>query len=89
MSANQWQVYLVRCNDGTLYCGIASNLLLRLAAHNAGLGAKYTRGRRPVKIVEYSDPMSHSKALRLEKLIKGLPKGEKARALYVLGVEEG
>ena len=43
-----YYVYLLRCADGTLYTGFTNDLARRLAAHNAGRGAKYTRGRRPV-----------------------------------------
>jgi putative endonuclease len=43
MSAGQWVVYLVRCSDNTLYCGVTKDLENRLVAHNAGKGAKYTK----------------------------------------------
>ena len=43
--------YLLRCADGTLYCGWTNDLAARLAAHNSGKGAKYTRARRPVRLV--------------------------------------
>src|SRR5690606_27845254 len=46
-----WTVYLVRCADDTLYCGITNDLAGRLAAHEAGKGAKYTRGRGPLVVV--------------------------------------
>ncbi|HET8715147.1 MAG TPA: GIY-YIG nuclease family protein [Holophagaceae bacterium] len=46
-----WTVYLLRCGDGTLYCGIARDAEARLAQHQAGKGAKYTRGRGPLKLV--------------------------------------
>ena len=49
-------VYLLRCSDGTLYTGCTNNLDRRLAAHNAGKGAKYTRSRRPVALVYWSRP---------------------------------
>ena len=45
-----YYVYLLRCADGTLYTGFTNDLARRLAAHNAGRGAKYTRGRRPVEL---------------------------------------
>ena len=45
-----WTVYLLKCADGTLYCGCTNNLTKRLAAHNRGQGAKYTRSRRPVAL---------------------------------------
>ena len=45
----RWFCYLVGCSDGTIYCGITDNLEKRMATHNAGKGAKYTRGRGPVQ----------------------------------------
>ena len=51
-----WWVYLLRCGDGTLYTGITDDLDRRLAAHNAGRGAKYTRSRRPVTLVWRASP---------------------------------
>ena len=51
-----WWVYLLRCGDGTLYTGITDDLDRRLAAHNAGRGAKYTRSRRPVTLVWRKGP---------------------------------
>ena len=50
-----WHCYLLHCADDTLYCGITNDLDKRLAAHNAGDGAKYTRGRTPLKLV-YAEP---------------------------------
>ena len=81
MNQSKWQVYLVRCVDGSLYCGATSNLENRLAAHNAGRGAKYTRSRGPVELVVASDPMAKSSALKLEYRIKRLPAGRKTAAL--------
>jgi putative endonuclease len=49
--SNEWVVYLVQCSDDSLYCGTTNNLEGRLSAHNAGKGAKYTRSRKPVKLV--------------------------------------
>lgn len=70
---NNWQVYLLKCYDGTLYCGITNNLEARLKTHNAGKGAKYTKGRLPVEVVEASNAMTKSAALKLERSIKKLP----------------
>jgi len=50
-----WQVYLLRCADGSFYTGIARDLSARIDSHNRGTGAKYTRGRGPVKLV-YAEP---------------------------------
>ena len=72
-----WTCYLLQCSDNTLYCGITNDLEKRLAAHNAGEGAKYTRGRTPVKL-KYSEPCADkSTALKREMEIKKLPRSEK------------
>lgn len=73
-----WKVYLVLCNDGTLYCGIAKDVELRLHHHNQGRGAKYTKGRRPVYLVWSSDPYkTRSSASKEEARIKKLSRSEK------------
>ena len=46
-----WFVYVVRCRDGTLYTGIARDVVARIAKHNEGKGARYTRGRGPVRLL--------------------------------------
>lgn len=79
-----WQVYLVKCTDRSLYCGITNNLNARINAHNAGRGAKYTRGRRPVELVGSTEKMTKSEALKLEIRIKKCPAGKK---LFVLKKE--
>ena len=48
---DRWVVYLLRCSDDSLYCGVTNDLEKRIAAHNSGSGAKYTRSRRPVELV--------------------------------------
>jgi putative endonuclease len=74
---NTWTCYLLQCSDQTLYCGITNDLEKRLAAHNAGEGAKYTRGRTPVKLL-YSEPCSDkSTALKREMQIKQMPRSKK------------
>ncbi|MEJ2139242.1 MAG: GIY-YIG nuclease family protein [Gammaproteobacteria bacterium] len=75
----EWQVYILECADGSLYTGIARNLDERIAAHNNGTGAKYTRGRRPVKLVYQENATSRSIALRREITIKKLPRADKLR----------
>lgn len=72
-----WVCYVLQCADGTLYTGITNDLEKRLAAHNAGEGAKYTRGRTPVKLA-YCEPCADkSAALKREIDIKGLPRTKK------------
>ncbi len=72
-----WVCYLLRCADGTLYCGITNDMEKRLGAHNAGTAAKYTRARGPVEIVyaEYCD--DRSVASKREMAIKKLTRLEK------------
>jgi putative endonuclease len=72
-----WVVYLVRCADNTLYCGITNDLAARLAAHTAGKGAKYTRGRGPFELVAKRRCRDKSFALRLEHAVKKLDRSEK------------
>lgn len=74
-----WSVYVVRCGDGTLYTGIAKSVEARLAKHNAGRGAAYTRTRRPVRLVLREDGLTRSEALVRESRIKALPKPSKER----------
>ena len=76
-----WLVYLLRCGDGSLYCGSTNNLDARIRRHNQGMGAKYTRGRLPVTLAAASGPLSRSLALKLEYRIKQLPAGKKIEAL--------
>ncbi len=86
-TSSQWRVYVVRCADSTLYTGIASDLPARIATHNAGQGAKYTKSRLPVTLV-YDEPADdRSAALRREYEIKRLPSAAK-RALVAGGVAE-
>lgn len=73
----QWCVYILRCGDGTLYTGITNDLPRRLAAHRAGKGAKYTRGRGPLTPVYREDCADHSTALRRELAIKSLSRPKK------------
>jgi putative endonuclease len=76
-----WRVYLVRCADDSLYCGISKDLETRIAQHNAGKGAKYTRSRLPVKLVAASVELSRSDALKFEYAVKQQPASRKVDAL--------
>ena len=70
-------VYLLRCADGTLYCGWTNDLDRRLAAHQAGTASRYTRTRLPVELA-WSRPVgSRSAAMREEARIKRLPRAAK------------
>ena len=82
-SEANWFVYIARCNDGSLYTGIARDVLLRIAAHNAGRGARYTRGRGPLSLCAQRRCTSKGDALRLEWAVKQLPRPEKETLLGV------
>lgn len=72
-----WIVYILRCRDSTLYTGITDDLPRRLLAHNAGRGAKYTRGRGPVEPVYQELCPDKPAALRRELAIKRMTRAEK------------
>ncbi|MBQ3559955.1 MAG: GIY-YIG nuclease family protein [Agathobacter sp.] len=69
--------YIVRCKDDTLYCGWTNHLEKRMASHNAGTGAKYTRSRYPVELVYYEVFETKEEAMRREYAIKQLSRQEK------------
>jgi putative endonuclease len=73
-----WVVYLLVCADNSYYIGITNNLDKRLAAHNAGRGAKYIRGRTPVSVIRVIEVASKSEALKLEYAWKQVSKDKKA-----------
>ena len=74
-----WAVYLVRCADGSLYTGVATDVARRVAQHNAGTGARYTRARRPVTLVHQEPAADRPAALRREWALKQLPRAQKER----------
>jgi putative endonuclease len=76
-----WLVYILRCSDESLYTGMTNNIEKRFAAHSQGTAAKYTRSRRPVKLLTISEKMDRSDAMRLEIIIKKLPRVKKIAAL--------
>ena len=77
----EWSVYMARCVDGSLYTGIAKDVRARLAAHNAGRGAAYTRARRPVRLVYREEGFTLSTALSREARIKSLERPGKLALL--------
>jgi len=82
MKKEIWHVYMVRCSDGTLYTGITNDLEKRIEAHNSGKdGARYTRSRRPVKLVYSEQVKSKSAAAKLEYQLKKLPRLKKIRLI--------
>jgi putative endonuclease len=72
-----WSVYLARCTDGTLYCGVAVDVGARLAAHDAGRGARYTRGRGPLELLASRRCRDQGTALRIEHAVKRLSRPDK------------
>ena len=70
--------YIVRCSDGTFYTGWTNDLEKRIAAHNSGEGAKYTRCRRPVELVYYESYETKEEAMSREWHIKRLTRKQKA-----------
>ena len=89
MKDQVWHVYLLICADASLYCGISCDVARRLRQHNGELpgGARYTRTRRPVRLAACAVCNDHGSALRLERLIKKLPKGRKLDVLLRLAKE--
>ncbi len=86
---NSWHVYIVRCNDGTLYTGITKNLDKRIDEHNSGNhGAKYTRFRRPVTLVYTEQVESRSDAAKREYQLKRIPLIKKNELIIASGREK-
>ena len=77
MEENLNYTYLLRCSDGTYYCGWTNDLDKRVAAHNSGKGAKYTKTRRPVELVYYETFETKQEAMSREYHIKRLTRAEK------------
>jgi putative endonuclease len=75
--AVDWSVYIARCADDTLYVGIARDVRARIAKHDAGRGARYTRGRGPLRVLATRRCRSQGDALRLERALKNLARQEK------------
>ena len=77
-----WHIYILQCKDKTFYTGITTNLKRRIEEHNtSNLGAKYTKGRRPVKLVYSARKKDKSSALKEEYRIKKLSRGGKIEVI--------
>jgi putative endonuclease len=74
MKSVLYQVYILRCADGTFYTGQTTDLDKRVIAHNRGTGARYTRGRGPVQLVYHVGVATLREAFILERKIKRLPR---------------
>lgn len=78
MAQAEYSVYIVRCNGGTLYTGIATDVTKRLEEHRSGRrGAKYLRGRGPIELVFAEVAGDRARASQLEYRVKRLPRSEK------------
>ncbi len=66
----QWYIYIVRCRNEALYTGVTTDLARRVAEHNRGKGARYTRANGPVELVYSERAEGHAQALRRERAIK-------------------
>ena len=69
-----WRVYLLRCSDNSLYCGVTTDIERRLSEHNLGVGSRYTRTRLPVRLVWSSGELTKSEAFKEEYRIQRLSK---------------
>lgn len=76
-SSDRFFIYIIRCNDGTLYTGYTKDVPRRVKQHNSGIASKYTRTRRPVKLVYAEEHPDASSALKREYAIKQLTKEQK------------
>lgn len=79
--------YIVECQDGTLYTGWTNHLEKRIQAHNAGKGAKYTKSRRPVRLVYYEQYETKQVAMSREYAIKQLSRKEKQKLIQSSNIE--
>ena len=80
--------YLLECADQTLYCGWTNDLEKRVKAHNEGRGAKYTKVRRPVRLVYYEEYGTKEEAMKREAAIKKLKRSEKLMLIAEKNSEE-
>jgi len=80
-AANAWFIYILQCADNTLYTGVATDVSARLATHNAGKGAKYTRGRLPAVLLYQESAENRSAALQREHAIKKMRTADKRRLI--------
>lgn len=78
---NEFIVYILRCGDNSLYTGYTNDLERRLKKHRAGKGAKYTRGRLPLKLVYQESYSTKGEALKREIEIKGFSKSKKEKLI--------
>ncbi len=80
-----WHVYIIECKDDKLYTGITNNLNRRLSEHNSGHGGRFTKFRRPIKLVYHQEVLNKSEALKREIEIKKLARSEKLSLVRSFG----
>ncbi|HHL42258.1 MAG TPA: GIY-YIG nuclease family protein [Hellea balneolensis] len=85
MSDKLWCVYMLQCSDGSLYTGITNDITARLQTHQSGKGAKYTKARRPVRLVYHEGAENRSTASKREAAIKKMPRTEKLALIAGFG----
>ena len=85
MEENEHYLYVVSCKDESLYAGYTNNLERRIKLHNEGKGAKYTRGRGPIKLVFSKKYATKSEALKAEYAFKQLKRNEKQQYIREQG----
>ena len=78
-----WLVYMLECSDNSIYTGITNNLEKRLKKHQSGDGAKYVRGRLPIKLIYKELLINRSEATKREIFIKKMSKKEKILLIYL------
>lgn len=81
-------VYILRCNDNSLYTGWTNNLEKRLKTHSAGKGAKYTKARLPVALVYYEEFEDKIEAMKREYKIKQLSRKEKLKLVHIEDIDK-
>jgi DNA-binding protein HU-beta len=79
-----WHLYLLKCQDGSFYTGITTDVAKRYKAHAEGAGARYTRSHPPARLLASVPVGTRSQALQTEAAIKRLPKDKKLQALHTL-----
>ena len=80
-ASTAWVLYVLRCKDDSLYCGITNHLTRRLDMHNRGKGARYTKGRGPLVLLKSWPAVSMSAALKAERAFKKLTREAKGKKL--------
>ena len=81
MPDRDWSTYILKCSDGSLYCGVTKNMENRLIQHNEGIASKYTRSRLPVELAAVKEHLTKREAYQLEYQIKKTPSHQKIATL--------